>query len=108
MQYIISLYQGIYLKSLSNLFFPFSEIKYCTSNPCDPNAVCAEGYLKADCMCKSGYYGDGKLCSDVDECRDVKLNDCHQSADCKNHKGGHTCTCKPGFKGNGKKNCESK
>ena len=64
--------------------------------------------MKADCTCKSGYYGDGKSCSDVDECNDVKLNDCHQSADCKNHKGGHTCSCKPGFKGDGKNNCESK
>ena len=91
----------------STFFYLFQEIMYCTSNPCDSNAVCTEGYLKADCTCKSGYYGDGESCSDVDECNDIKLNDCHQSADCKNHKGGHTCTCKPGYKGDGKNNCES-
>ena len=92
----------------SNLSVLFSEIIYCASNPCDSNAVCTEGYLKADCTCNSGFYGDGKSCSDVDECSDIKLNDCHKSANCINYKGGHSCTCKPGYSGDGKRNCESK
>ena len=49
-----------------NFLCPPLEIIYCASKPCDANADCQEGNLKAVCNCRSGYQGDGKSCTDID------------------------------------------
>ena len=74
---------------------------------CDANANCTEGNLQEVCTCKRGFYGDGKSCTDTDECSDAELNDCHQHANCNNLMGGYSCVCEPGYTGDGKKSCES-
>lgn len=52
------------------------------------------------CVCKPGYQGDGRKCSDIDECarNDQK---CHQEAECVNTVGSYNCSCKLGFEGDG-------
>ena len=92
---------------ISSKDIQYLEIIYCKPGVCDANANCTEGNLQAVCTCKSGFYGDGKSCTDTDECSDAELNDCHQHANCNNLMGGYSCVCKPGYTGDGKKSCES-
>ena len=77
---------------------------YCTSGACDVNAICSEGNLQAICNCKTGFQGDGKTCTDIDECKIQST--CHKDANCNNFVGGHSCVCKPGYNGDGK-SCKS-
>lgn len=52
-----------------------------------------------DCKCKHGFRGDGRSCSDIDECLEPDLNLCDpRSTNCVNTAGGFECKCKPGFK----------
>ncbi|XP_048805081.1 nidogen-2 [Lagopus muta] len=50
------------------------------------------------CECLPGYAGDGRVCSDVDECT---LNLCHPAAICYNTPGSFSCQCQPGYEGDG-------
>uniref|UniRef100_A0A8C2TH29 Nidogen 2 n=1 Tax=Coturnix japonica TaxID=93934 RepID=A0A8C2TH29_COTJA len=50
------------------------------------------------CECLPGYAGDGRVCSDVDECT---LNLCHPAAVCYNTPGSFSCQCQPGYEGDG-------
>uniref|UniRef100_A0A669Q3Z3 Nidogen 2 n=1 Tax=Phasianus colchicus TaxID=9054 RepID=A0A669Q3Z3_PHACC len=50
------------------------------------------------CECLPGYAGDGRVCSDVDECT---LNLCHPAAVCYNTLGSFSCQCQPGYEGDG-------
>jgi len=52
------------------------------------------------CTCEIGYYGEGILCLDLDECTEV-LDDCHARATCHNTVGSFECECDIGFEGNG-------
>lgn len=71
-------------------------------NPCSANATCAVGGdFAAVCTCKAGYSGDGKVCSDIDECL-AKSAGCHADALCTNLPGSASCACKPGYAGDGK------
>ena len=85
----------------------FSEKLYCHSNTCHIAATCTEGPTEAECACIYGYEGDGKDCSDVDECA-RQPSVCHKDAVCTNVIGGHFCQCKPGFNGNGVDECKRK
>lgn len=67
---------------------------------CSPNAICKSASGTAECMCKSGYTGDGLSCVDVDECFDNR-GGCDRYAVCTNVPGTYRCDCLQGFTGNG-------
>ena len=60
-------------------------------NDCDANAMCTNTDGGFTCACNMGFTGDGKTCTDNDECADPMTNDCHANADCTNTDGGFTC-----------------
>ncbi|XP_028411848.1 uncharacterized protein LOC114534585, partial [Dendronephthya gigantea] len=74
----------------------------CTQNThaCDPNADCENTDGSYTCQCRSGFTGNGKECTDVNEC---SLNFCAPSANCSNTVGSYTCYCRKGYTGNGRK-----
>ncbi|XP_075049415.1 nidogen-2 [Mixophyes fleayi] len=75
---------------------------------CDTRAQCQPGGgLNYTCVCASGYQGDGRDCTDVDEC-DVGLANCGQNTQCLNIPGSFRCECLPGhvFSADGR-NCVS-
>ena len=39
-----------------------------TVNQCSENAKCNNTFGSYTCTCKEGFTGNGKLCTDVDEC----------------------------------------
>eukprot|EP01125_Pyxidicula_operculata_P006044 TRINITY_DN2112_c0_g1_i1.p1 TRINITY_DN2112_c0_g1~~TRINITY_DN2112_c0_g1_i1.p1 ORF type:complete len:5362 (-),score=1028.24 TRINITY_DN2112_c0_g1_i1:87-16172(-) len=55
------------------------------------------------CVCRTGFNGNGTICTDIDECADPEKNPCAQSnAACVNTPGGYECTgCQPGYFFNG-------
>lgn len=64
---------------------------------CSINATCDPTNATTPCTCKGGFVGDGKTCTDVNECT-LMAADCDPNATCNNTLGGFTCTCKPGFR----------
>jgi hypothetical protein len=76
--------------------------KTCGDVVCDPNATCSGLGDAAKCACLPGFEGDGKACTDVDECKDSAKNECDPNADCVNRPGSYLCKCKGGFLGDGK------
>ena len=52
------------------------------------------------CTCNGGYAGDGKTCTDVDECQEGTAG-CDPNATCQNTPGSFTCTCNAGYAGTG-------
>ena len=69
-------------------------------NPCDDAAKC-ENTTSLDpiCTCPKGYFGDGKVCFDTDEC--LAGDKCSADSLCTNSPGGYACKCKAGFLGDG-------
>ncbi|CAA6669866.1 unnamed protein product [Spirodela intermedia] len=53
-------------------------------------SACSENELKG-CRCPSGFSGDGKQCTDIDECKDGIACQCDRCS-CKNNWGGFDCT----------------
>ncbi|XP_044181237.1 uncharacterized protein LOC114975424 [Acropora millepora] len=82
-----------------------NDIDECSSaaNECHQNASCHNTKGSYNCTCKDGFEGDGKNCTDIDECSIA--NKCHRNATCHNTKGSYYCICKNGFKGDGRLNC---
>lgn len=50
--------------------------------------------------CPAGFEGDGKTCTDKNECEDNKQR-CNINANCINNPGSYRCQCKTGFAGDG-------
>ncbi|KAJ8029879.1 Fibrillin-1 [Holothuria leucospilota] len=76
-----------------------TDIDECAENldDCHRLADCSNTDGSFTCTCQDGYDGDGRNCSDVDECLVDTMNDCHQAATCLNNEGSYTCTCIEGF-----------
>ena len=55
------------------------------------------------CHCMDGFYGNGSVCHDMDECQ-TNLDDCHFRSQCLNTHGSYKCQCYFGWIGDGK-NC---
>jgi len=68
---------------------------------CAANAMCSNTPGSYSCACKAGFTGDGKTCTDVDECAATPFP-CSPLATCANQPGTYTCTCAGGTTGNGK------
>nr|CAB3245017.1 fibrillin-1-like [Phallusia mammillata] len=92
---------------------------------CDVKATCANCSSNFACTCQEGYHGDGKTCTDMDECglsttivlrneTCVALNrttirfvdpalvrTCHSIASCGNINGSFNCDCPAGYMGDG-------
>jgi hypothetical protein len=73
----------------------------CADLSCGQNALCQSSGEGAECVCKTGYQGDGYECTDLDECADSSLNDCDDDAECTNEEGSYSCRCRDGFEGDG-------
>jgi Tol biopolymer transport system component len=63
---------------------------------CGDHAACGGG----QCACVDGYMGDGRTCTDVDEC--AGSNDCSPSGECLNTEGGYACRCRDSQSGDGR------
>ncbi|XP_031570080.1 uncharacterized protein LOC116304478 [Actinia tenebrosa] len=66
---------------------------------CHDDAVCRNTYGSYYCQCKTGYTGNGKQCTDIDEC--TTDSPCHVNATCINIPGSYVCRCKNGYSGDG-------
>ena len=86
-----------------------SEIDYCSSDPCDAQAICVDEpppSASGVCTCNVGYSGSGVACEDNDECASG-AHTCDGNAACTNTIGNFTCTCIAGFSGSDGTKCES-
>ncbi|CAL1543656.1 unnamed protein product [Lymnaea stagnalis] len=73
--------------------------KCASNNDCDaPRATCNDAN---QCVCVKGYEGDGRKCTDVNECLPGGGNNCNANANCNNTVGSFKCECKNGYTGNG-------
>ncbi len=61
---------------------------------CQYGAHCTNIPGGYNCTCKKGFLGDGKNCTDIDECLVQK---CGGKGVCKNIPGSYYCKCNPGF-----------
>ena len=82
-----------------------NDIDECSAgtSSCTDDAECQNTEGGYECVCPSGYTGDGKTdgsgCSDIDECYEQSHN-CGPQSICVNNDGGFSCKCRPGFVGN--------
>ena len=81
---------------------------------CHAEAACINTVGAYNCSCELGWEGDGYNCSDIDECRDMRmvwtaasdeliggLDFCDDNAMCANTPGGYNCSCNHGYEGDG-------
>ncbi|XP_063579639.1 pro-epidermal growth factor isoform X3 [Pongo abelii] len=73
----------------------------CAPVGCSTYARCISEGEDATCQCLKGFAGDGKLCSDIDEC-EMGVPVCPPaSSKCINTEGGYVCRCSEGYRGDG-------
>eukprot|EP00933_Yihiella_yeosuensis_P016770 TRINITY_DN141_c2_g1_i1.p1 TRINITY_DN141_c2_g1~~TRINITY_DN141_c2_g1_i1.p1 ORF type:complete len:521 (+),score=94.56 TRINITY_DN141_c2_g1_i1:228-1565(+) len=85
------------------------NINECTTAPwfnatmnhtaCDPAATCTDTVGSFMCKCKVGFTGDGKTCSNIDECA-LGVDNCYRADDwwnCTDTTGSFTCRCPHGY-----------
>ncbi|XP_045140251.1 pro-epidermal growth factor [Echinops telfairi] len=73
----------------------------CAPMRCGTNAWCASKGDNASCQCLTGFAGDGKLCSDIDECEKNPTVCPAASSQCINTEGGYVCRCLKGYQEDG-------
>jgi hypothetical protein len=71
------------------------------TDTCHADATCTNTPGSYTCGCNTGYSGDGKSCTDINECSQG-MDTCHADATCTNTPGSYTCGCNAGYSGNGK------
>ena len=89
------------------------EKAMCTDqSSCSDDALCSSETFqtsssddlgKMTCHCMDGFYGNGSVCHDIDECK-TSLDNCHYYSKCSNTHGSYECKCVFGRIGDGK-NC---
>ncbi|XP_039094690.1 pro-epidermal growth factor isoform X2 [Hyaena hyaena] len=68
---------------------------------CGTWAQCVSEGENATCQCMKGFTGDGKLCSDINECEMSTATCPPTSSKCINTEGGYVCQCSEGYRGDG-------
>ncbi|XP_028395738.1 protein kinase C-binding protein NELL2-like, partial [Dendronephthya gigantea] len=71
-----------------------------SSHDCDGNANCNNTPGSYQCLCINGYSGDGRTCTDVNECSEG-AHTCDENANCTNTDGSFNCNCQIGYTGDG-------
>lgn len=67
------------------------------THDCDRHAQCIDTPGSFDCVCNKGYVGNGKVCTDIDECRNdvvgtpTTTNPCEGDLICVNRPGTYEC-----------------
>ncbi|XP_044748565.1 protein kinase C-binding protein NELL2-like isoform X2 [Coccinella septempunctata] len=84
-------------------------VDYCAKgHVCHANATCLNLQTTYACQCIQGYQGDGRNCTDIDECQQEggqEGHHCHQNTRCVNTPGSYICECLPGYRRIDKFNC---
>nr|XP_058952138.1 uncharacterized protein LOC131779589 [Pocillopora verrucosa] len=77
------------------------DLDECKGNyhDCGKNGICTNTQGSYNCHCARGYSGDGRSCTDKDECSSGHR--CHRNATCQNTIGSYTCSCVNGYTGDG-------
>ena len=57
---------------MSNAFLHL-DFDECSSSPCDENAICFNLPFTYECICKSGFHGNGFLCSEKESKNNVDI-----------------------------------
>uniref|UniRef100_A0A7M5XLM1 Uncharacterized protein n=1 Tax=Clytia hemisphaerica TaxID=252671 RepID=A0A7M5XLM1_9CNID len=71
------------------------------SHQCHADATCKDKQNGYSCSCNLGFKGDGRQCTDINECEFSRTNQCHRDAVCTNTPGSYSCSCKEGYTGDG-------
>ena len=90
------------MKPSRSPFFPdFDECAF-DRHTCDRQfGRCVNVEGSYSCECREGYQGDGRTCTEMDEC-ELGEDDCSDNAQCINTIGSFACQCQEGYRGNGK------
>ncbi|XP_078614309.1 uncharacterized protein LOC144883590 [Branchiostoma floridae x Branchiostoma japonicum] len=74
--------------------FTCTDVNECAEgrDSCHANAECVNNEGSYDCYCRTGFEGDGRTCTDQDECLTA---DCQQI--CTNTPGSFMCGCQEGY-----------
>ena len=84
--------------------FDVINVDECSNNihSCAVDANCTDTDGFYECICHTGFIGNGFICmQEVDEC-ETDMHDCHANAVCADAPVGFTCSCKSGFGGDGR------
>ncbi|XP_052777286.1 uncharacterized protein LOC128214704 isoform X2 [Mya arenaria] len=65
-----------------------------------PNSTCINSDGSFKCECNEGFFENGPLCNDVDECKLIH-NCTFPGQECVNKLGSYSCKCKRGYHGDG-------
>lgn len=88
------------------------NVDHCAAkqNTCSKDAICISEKHSAKCRCKEGFFGNGTICYDIDECQwdgdaRTQLGGCGDGTFCINLPGSFQCECLPGYQKLDNKNC---